>query len=161
MPSPSREPARPEVSLARTLEADLHGYVSFAILPLFAFANAGVNLRGMSLGDFFDPVPLGIFLGLVVGKLVGVFGASWGAVRLGLARLPEGASVAQLLGVAALCGIGFTMSLFVGGLSFEHTGGEVNYLLTHRLGILAGSLVAGGAGYLLLRLAPGGRAGER
>lgn len=150
---PLKGTRNPEVSLAKTLEADLHGYVSFAILPLFAFANAGVDLRGMTLGDFFNPVPLGIFLGLVVGKLVGVFGASWGAVRLGWAQLPAGATLFQLFGVAALCGIGFTMSLFIGGLSFEHTGGGVNYLLTHRLGILAGSLVAGVAGYLLLRFA--------
>ncbi|AMV73285.1 Na+/H+ antiporter NhaA [Desulfuromonas carbonis] len=148
---PLRSRDNREITPGMALEEDLHGWVNFAILPLFAFANAGVPLHGLGWGDLFEPVPLGILLGLVLGKLLGVFGAAWGAIRLGWAPLPEGSSFRQLFGVAALCGIGFTMSLFIGGLSFEHTGGEVNYLLTHRIGILAGSLIAGVLGYLLLR----------
>jgi len=139
------------------LEHALHPWVSYLILPVFAFANAGIPLSGMSLGDLLRPVPLGIMLGLVVGKLLGVFGFSFAAIRLGLAKLPDQANLVQLLGVASLCGVGFTMSLFIGGLAFEHTGGDaVNYLTTHRLGILCGSLVAGVAGYLILLLAPSG-----
>jgi NhaA family Na+:H+ antiporter len=108
----------------------------------------------MSFGDLFHAVPLGIMLGLIVGKLIGVYGFSIGAVKMGLAQMPRGASGQHLFGVAALCGVGFTMSLFIGGLAFEHTGGDAEtYLLTHRMGILAGSLVAGVAGYLVLKLA--------
>ena len=98
-------------------------------------------------------VPLGIMLGLIVGKLVGVYGFSMAAIKMGFAKLPEGAANQHILGVAALCGIGLTMSLFVGGLAFEHTGGDaVAYLSTHRLGILTGSLLAGLAGYFILSM---------
>jgi len=137
-----------------SLEHELHPWVNFLILPVFAFANAGIPFAGMSFGDLFHAVPLGIMLGLVVGKLVGVYGFSMGAIKMGWAQMPRGASARHLLGVAALCGIGFTMSLFIGGLAFEHTGGDAEtYLLTHRMGILAGSLIAGVAGYLILKLA--------
>ncbi len=133
------------------LEHELHPWVNFMILPVFAFANAGIPFAGMGLGDLFSPVPLGIMLGLVVGKLIGVYGFSTAAIKMGLAKLPDRASGMQLLGVAALCGVGFTMSLFIGGLAFEHTGGDAEtYLLSHRIGILSGSLVAGVAGYLIL-----------
>jgi len=148
---PLKSKKTPGQSLARVLEQDLHGWVYFAILPIFAFANAGVPLDGLSMLHLIEPVPLGVFFGLVLGKLLGVFGCSYTAIRLGWTQLPEGASLYQLFGVSALCGIGFTMSLFIGGLAFQHTGGEVDYLLTHRLGILAGSLVAGLLGYGLLR----------
>ncbi len=107
----------------------------------------------MGLGDLLHPVPLGIMLGLVVGKLVGVYGFSMLAITLGLAQMPSGATARHLLGIAALCGIGFTMSLFIGGLAFEHTGGDaVTYLTTHRIGILSGSLISGVLGYLILLL---------
>ncbi|RME32371.1 MAG: hypothetical protein D6794_12705, partial [Deltaproteobacteria bacterium] len=143
-------------SPAQKLEHDLHAVVNFAILPVFAFANAGIPLAGMKLGDLFHPVPLGIMAGLVVGKLVGVYGASTLAIRLGFASMPVGANARHLLGVAALCGIGFTMSLFIGGLAFEHVGGDAaSYLLSHRLGIIGGSLVAGLLGCAILWNASG------
>jgi len=141
---------------AQKLEHDLHPLVNFVILPVFAFANAGIPLAGMKLGDLFHPVPLGIMAGLVVGKLVGVYGASILAVRLGFAGMPVGANSRHLLGVSALCGIGFTMSLFIGGLAFEHVGGDAaSYLLSHRLGIIGGSLVAGLLGCAILWNASG------
>jgi len=144
----------PDHSPLEHLEHELHPWVNFLILPVFAFANAGIPLVGMSIGALFHAVPLGIMLGLVVGKLIGVYGFSMGAIKLGLAQMPRGASARHLFGVAALCGIGFTMSLFIGGLAFEHTGGDAEtYLLTHRMGILAGSLIAGIAGYLILKFA--------
>jgi len=144
---------------ARALEHDLHPPVAYAILPLFAFANAGVSLAGVSLASFLAPLPLGIAAGLIVGKTVGIFGVSFLAVRLGLAPMPAGATWASLLGLSLLCGIGFTMSLFIAGLAFEGLGPE--YAVTTRLGILAGSLVAALGGYALLRAslpAHGGRA---
>ena len=151
---PLKNPKNPDDSPLEYLEHDLHPWVSFLILPVFAFANAGIPFADMSFGDLFHAVPLGIMLGLVVGKLVGVYGFSIAAIKMGWAQMPYGASARHLLGVAALCGIGFTMSLFIGGLAFEHTGGNAEtYLLTHRMGILAGSLIAGIAGYLILKLA--------
>jgi len=100
------------------LEHMLHPWVAFGILPLFAFANAGVPLAGLTLGALLEPVTLGIILGLFVGKQVGVLATTWAAVRLGLAKLPEGSSWIQIYGVAVLTGIGFTMSLFIGELAF-------------------------------------------
>ncbi|HJS39203.1 MAG TPA: Na+/H+ antiporter NhaA [Burkholderiales bacterium] len=134
---------------ARTLESDLHPPVAYGILPLFAFANAGVPLAGVSLGSFLAPLPLGIAAGLVAGKTLGVFGASYLAIRLGLARMPAGAGWGSMLGIAMLCGIGFTMSLFIAGLAFEGLGPE--YAVVTRLGILTGSLVSALGGYALLR----------
>jgi Na+:H+ antiporter, NhaA family len=136
---------------ARMLEHDLHPPVAYAILPLFAFANAGIALAGVSLASFFEPVPLGIAAGLVAGKTIGIFTVSFLAIRLGWAKMPEGANWGALLGLALLCGIGFTMSLFIAGLAFEATAGE--YALQTRLGILGGSLVAALGGYALLRAA--------
>ncbi len=150
---PIKSSKKPDHSPLEHLEHILHPWVSYLVLPVFAFANAGLSLSGMGLGDLFHPVPLGIMLGLVVGKLIGVFGFSMAAIKFGLAVLPEKATSQHLIGVAALCGVGFTMSLFIGGLAFEHTGGDaVSYLTTHRLGILSGSLIAGIAGYLILWL---------
>jgi NhaA family Na+:H+ antiporter len=135
----------------RRLERELHPPVAFGILPLFAFANAGVSLEGIAPATLAGAVPAGIALGLLAGKLGGIFGASWLAVRLGLARLPEGTGWMHLAGAALLCGIGFTMSLFIASLAFE---GEAASLGTQsRLGILTGSIAAGVAGYLVLRLA--------
>lgn len=133
------------------LEHSLHPWVAFGILPIFAFANAGVSFAGVTVTALAEPLPLGIALGLFVGKLVGVCGASAALVRLGLARLPEGTQWRQLVGVAALCGVGFTMSLFIGSLAFD--GPE--YFTPLRLGVIVGSTLSGVTGYLLLRFASG------
>lgn len=130
------------------LEHVLHPWVTFGILPLFAFANAGVSLSGLSPGIFLSPVPLGIALGLFVGKQLGVFGSTWIAVRLGWSVLPEGATWPQIYGTALLTGIGFTMSLFIGTLAFV---GE-EHMAAVRIGVLAGSLLSAVAGYLVLRV---------
>jgi NhaA family Na+:H+ antiporter len=137
------------------LEHALHPWVAFGILPLFAFANAGVSLAGVSLGTLLQPVPLGIAAGLFVGKPLGVFGAVWLAVRLRVAQLPERVGWAALYGMAALCGIGFTMSLFIGSLAFEH--GGPGYGTPVRLGILAGSLLSAVWGYTVLRVTSAAR----
>jgi NhaA family Na+:H+ antiporter len=133
------------------LEHSLHPWVAFGVLPIFAFANAGVSFAGVTLTALAAPLPLGIAAGLFVGKLVGVCGASAILIWLGLAKLPEGASWPQLVGVAALCGVGFTMSLFIGSLAFD--GPE--YFTPLRLGVIAGSTLSGVTGYLLLRFASG------
>ena len=137
-----------EPSLLEQLEQRLHPWVAFGIVPLFAFANAGVSLAGMSLARLVDPVPLGIALGLVIGKPVGILAATGIAVASGLAPRPEGASWAQIAGIGMLGGIGFTMSLFIGMLAFT----EPTHAVQLRLGVLAGSLIAALAGYLVLRL---------
>ena len=124
-----------------SLEHALHPWVAFGILPLFAFFNAGVPLSGLSLADLLHPVPLGIMLGLFVGKQSGIVAASLVAVGVGIASLPEGVRWAQLYGTAVLCGIGFTMSLFIGSLAFEQ--GDIANAGLERLGIVAGSLLAG------------------
>jgi len=125
--------------------------VAFGILPLFAFANTGISLDGLSIESLVNPVSLGIALGLFLGKQIGVFGFAWAAIRLRLAKLPDGANWLGLYGVAALCGIGFTMSLFISSLAFEQAGTAL--ASDYRLGILAGSFLAGAAGYIVLRLA--------
>lgn len=142
-----------KTSSAYTLERALHTWVSFLILPIFAFANAGVKLAGLQLSDLGRPVTLGVILGLLVGKQIGIFAFSWLAVATGLVKRPEGASWLQLYGVATLCGVGFTMSLFVGSLAFEHLP-QPELLTANRLGILVGSGIAGLMGYVLLRIAP-------
>ncbi|MCP9438269.1 MAG: Na+/H+ antiporter NhaA [Nitrospira sp.] len=147
---PLRDSADPERSPLRELEHELHPAVAYVILPLFAFANAGVSLAGVKLATLLEPVPLGIAAGLFLGKQLGVFLASWLAVRLRLAALPAGVTWGQLYGVAVLCGIGFTMSLFIGSLAFEHAGQE--HGASVRLGILVGSLLSASIGYGFLRL---------
>jgi NhaA family Na+:H+ antiporter len=129
-------------------EHALHPWVAFLILPTFAFCNAGVHLAGASWSTLLQPIPLGIALGLLVGKAVGVMGASWLLVRAGVAARPADASWAQFFGVCVLCGIGFTMSLFIGGLAFEGEGPA--YEMQVKLGVLAGSLSAAVLGSLLL-----------
>jgi len=129
------------------LEHTLHPWVAFAILPFFAFANAGVSLEGLTFSSLLAPVPLGIAAGLFIGKQIGVFGFSYGAVRLGLARLPQGISWLQVYGLSFLTGIGFTMSLFIGTLAFE----DLEHATGVRLGVLLGSLLSGVGGYFLLR----------
>jgi NhaA family Na+:H+ antiporter len=131
----------------RRLEHMLHPWVSFAIMPIFAFANAGVSFADVSMADLVAPLPLGIAVGLFVGKQVGVFGASWAAIRLGVCRLPHDISWAALYGVCLLTGIGFTMSLFIGTLAFEDPG----YAAGTRVGVFVGSILSGLCGYLLLR----------
>ncbi|MDO9693122.1 MAG: Na+/H+ antiporter NhaA [Candidatus Latescibacteria bacterium] len=135
----------------RHLEHALHPWVAYGVLPVFAFANAGVPLAGLAPADMIHPVPLGIAAGLLFGKLAGVLSFSWLATRVGLASLPDGADWKQLIGIALLCGIGFTMSLFIASLAFEQDGSSFRGL--ERLGILVGSLVSGVAGYLVLRAA--------
>jgi NhaA family Na+:H+ antiporter len=129
------------------LEHGLEPYVYFLIVPLFAFANAGLSLSGLSFGDLFAPVPLGVALGLFVGKQIGVFGAAWATVKLGWAQLPDGIGWPQVYGVACLAGIGFTMSLFIGGLSFD--GPELSADV--RLGVLVGSALSAVVGFAVLR----------
>ena len=140
-----------ESSPLLSLEHALHPWVAYAILPLFAFANAGVSLAGMTVESFTHPVPLGIAVGLLAGKTVGVFGLTWLAIKLRLAALPAGASWGQLLGVAILCGIGFTMSLFVGSLAFVP--GSSDYAGMDRMGILTGSFIAAVVGYAVTAMA--------
>ncbi|MGA9533246.1 MAG: Na+/H+ antiporter NhaA [Anaerolineales bacterium] len=135
----------------RSLEHMLHPWVAFGIMPIFAFANAGPSLGALRSDALLQAVPMGIFFGLILGKPVGVTVFSWIAIRLGIARLPEGASWSQLIGIGMLCGIGFTMSLFIASLAFEH--GATAYLIADRIGILAGSLVAGLFGFTVLRRA--------
>ena len=132
----------------QTAENTLHPWVAFGVLPMFAFVNAGVNLQGVSLGTLAQGIPLGIALGLVVGKAIGVFGASWLLIRITGAGLPAGASTRQFIGVCVLCGIGFTMSLFIGGLAFA--GQDPSYETQVKLGVLGGSLIAGLLGVALL-----------
>ncbi|WP_051341451.1 Na+/H+ antiporter NhaA [Azospirillum halopraeferens] len=145
-------PGRPDdtTSPLHRMEHIIHPWVAFAIVPVFGFANAGVSFGGIDASVAFGSVPLGIALGLFVGKQVGVFATSWLAIRAGLAQRPAGASWAQLYGVSLLCGIGFTMSLFIGALAFP-TSPELGDAV--KVGVLAGSFVAAGAGWLVLRLA--------
>jgi Na+:H+ antiporter, NhaA family len=132
------------------MEHDLHPWVAFGILPIFAFANAGVRLTDIAPADLLDPIRLGIGLGLFVGKQIGVTGSIWLVVRLGLGALPEGATWRQVYGMALLTGIGFTMSLFISSLAFPAEA----YHADVRIAILTGSLASAIAGYLVLRGAP-------
>lgn len=138
-----------EDSALHRLEHALAKPVAFFIVPLFGFANAGVSLTGVGLSSLAEPLPLGIALGLFLGKQLGIFGSIWAAVRLGIAVRPKDASWTQVYGVALLCGIGFTMSLFIGGLAFTDAaqGDAV------KIGVLMGSLLSAFAGYALLRTA--------
>ena len=138
----------------QTAEHTLHPWVAFGVLPVFAFVNAGVNLRGVSLATLGQGVPLGIALGLVAGKTIGVFGAATLLMRATGSGLPAGATTRQFFGVCVLCGIGFTMSLFIGGLAFA--GSDPAYETQVKLGVLGGSLIAGLLGVALLL--GGGRA---
>jgi len=149
IPLVSKDREGNEFSISKTMEHDLHPWVAFMILPLFAFVNAGVDLRGISLAQMSGNIPLGIMLGLFVGKQAGVFGFSYLAIKLRLATMPNGSSWRQLYGVAVLTGIGFTMSLFIDSLAFEDI--EEIYQSVDKLAVLVGSFLSGLAGYLILR----------
>jgi NhaA family Na+:H+ antiporter len=141
---------RTEDSPLLHLEHALQPWVAFLVVPIFGFANAGVSFAGMTPAALLAPVPMGVAAGLFVGKQIGVFGATWAAVRLGLAPMPERAGWAQVYGVSLLCGIGFTMSLFIGLLAFPNAPALQDEV---KLGVLMGSLVSGLAGAAVLALA--------
>jgi NhaA family Na+:H+ antiporter len=136
------------------LEHGLHTWVTFGILPAFAFANAGVSLSGVTAGALFSSIPVGIGLGLLLGKPLGIVSFAWAAIRLGLGQRPEGASWRQLVGAGVLGGIGFTMSLFIGMLAFP----EPAHAAELRLGVLIGSALSAVTGYLILAAASGQQA---
>jgi Na+:H+ antiporter, NhaA family len=145
IPMQPRDPSKP--SPLKRLEHDLHRWVIFFVLPLFGFANAGVSFAGVSLYSFIEPVTLGIAAGLFVGKQIGIFGCVWLMIRLKLTQMPLGATWVHIYGVSLLCGIGFTMSLFIGGLAWPHT----DFDAAVRLGVIAGSIVSAIAGYSMIR----------
>jgi NhaA family Na+:H+ antiporter len=136
-------------SVLEDLEEALHPWVAYGILPLFAFANAGVSFAGIGMHSFRDPVMLGIALGLFLGKQIGIFGVLWLAIRSGLTPMPRETTWLQLYGVAVLSGIGFTMSLFIGSLAFP----VGTFDAPVRLGVLTGSILSALCGYILLRFA--------
>lgn len=148
-----RTPGAPDsaASPLHRLEHALQPWVAFAIVPLFGFANAGVDLGGLTLAQIFAPLPLGIAAGLFFGKQVGIFASVWLSVKIGIAGRLRGATWRQVHGVALLCGIGFTMSLFIGTLAFP---GNPLLVEEAKIGVLMGSLAAALCGYVLLRLAP-------
>ncbi len=143
---------QPGHSPAQDLEHNLHPWVAFAILPIFAFANAGISFVGMTPMALMAPLPLGISIGLFVGKPLGIIGFSWAAVKLKIAQLPSDVNWRAFYGMAALCGIGFTMSLFISTLALVGVSYEVG--AAARLGILIGSLFSALIGYFLLRQTP-------
>lgn len=134
----------------RHLEHILHPWVAYAVLPIFAFANAGLPLAGIGLDAVTGTISIGIMLGLFFGKQIGVFGMTALAIGLGIARKPEGSSWLMLYGVALLCGVGFTMSLFIGSLAFEH--GGFSNIAALKVGVIVGSLVSGISGWLILHM---------
>lgn len=148
---PNSPPPGQTRSLLHSVEHDLHPWVAFFILPCFAFANAGVSFAGLTWDDLMSPISLGIAAGLFIGKQIGIFGFSWVAIRVGFAKMPAGANWMSLYGIAMLCGIGFTMSLFIGSLAFEETAGE--NIVADRVGILLGTIMSAIAGFFVLKYA--------
>ncbi|ATX79458.1 sodium/proton antiporter, NhaA family [Mariprofundus aestuarium] len=144
----AREPESGRSPL-KELEHDLHGLVAFVILPIFAFANSGLNVSAMGIDEMLHPVTIGIALGLFIGKQLGVFTFAWLAVKMGLAKLPKNVDWSLIYGVSLLCGIGFTMSLFIGSLAFESSGN--NLLFDERLGIILASSLSAICGYIWLK----------
>lgn len=144
---PLRNPREPDQSLLRRCEHALHPWISFAIMPIFAFANAGVSLSGLGPSQLLDPLALGIAGGLFIGKQLGVIVLVWLCVSLRLGKLPQGANWGQIYGVAVLTGIGFTMSLFIGSLAFS----DPMQATAVRLGVLGGSLLSAVLGFIVLR----------
>ena len=147
---PLKTKEKDEESMLHQLEHQLHPWVAYGVLPIFAFANAGVSLQGLTPTDALHPVPLGIIMGLFFGKQIGIMLLCWIATLLRIASLPQGVNWKQLYGVSLLCGIGFTMSLFIASLAFEQ--GSTDYFGLERLGILIGTILSGIAGYIVLRL---------
>ncbi|MEJ2455864.1 MAG: Na+/H+ antiporter NhaA [Candidatus Thiodiazotropha sp.] len=147
---PLRDPANPDSSPLKTVEHGLHQWVAFFIVPVFAFANAGVSLQGFTFDSLLEPIPLGITGGLFIGKQLGILLFCGVAIWLGLAKLPTGASWWGFYGTSVLCGIGFTMSLFIASLAFEQGGSDV-VVVGDRIGILLGSAISAVVGYLLLK----------
>jgi NhaA family Na+:H+ antiporter len=153
---PMRSAANPDISPLKNMEQDLHTIVALLILPVFSFCNSGISFEGLDRQALLHDIPLGIALGLFFGKQIGVFAFCWLGIKLRVAQLPNGMSFASLYGVALLCGIGYTMSLFIGSLAFEETG--VDLIFDERLGIILGSLASGILGYFVLRVSlPGKR----
>jgi len=148
---PKPKETKAEDAPLHRLEHALHGWVAYAIIPIFGFANAGVSLSGLSLDAVFSPLPLGIAMGLFIGKQLGVYAFSYAAIHLGFADVPAGATRLQCYGVALLCGIGFTMSLFIGALAFPD---QPDLTDATKIGVLMGSLLSALAGYCLLSVAP-------
>jgi len=150
---PMRDSNDSSKSPLRMLEHDLHSVVAYGVLPLFAFVNGGIDLAGVSLESVMHSVPLGIAAGLFIGKQVGIFLLCFLAIKLGLARMPEGANWGSLYGVSVLCGVGFTMSLFVASLAFENVLFSPEQIFDERLGIIVGSILSAVVGFLVLHLA--------
>jgi len=138
-----------EPSPLKTLEHNLHSTVAFVVLPIFAFANAGISFSGVGIEQILAPVPLGIIAGLLVGKQIGIFGFCFIAIKLGFAKLPEKVNWTLLYGVSLLCGVGFTMSLFIGSLAFEQS--SISPVFQDRLGIVIGSLISGVIGFIVIK----------
>jgi NhaA family Na+:H+ antiporter len=153
LPLRDRKNPQSDFSPSKHLVHVLHPWVAFLILPIFAFANAGVSFSDVppGLANIFSPVTLGVALGLLLGKLIGVFGTTFLAVKSGLAKMPSNSSWVQVFGIALVCGVGFTMSFFVGSLAYEADSPEP-YAAWLRLGVIFGSLSAGILGYIVLRL---------
>ena len=149
---PFRKAPDEKVTQLERLEDELHPAVVYGVLPIFAFANTGISFAGLTFQSLFEPVPMGIAVGLFFGNQIGVMGFCWVAIKLGLARLPSGAGWMHLYGVACLCGIGFTMSLFISSLAFDQSVAGV--AVHERLGIIVGSGGSAVLGYLVLRFAP-------
>ena len=148
IPLAGKEGRSEKQSPLKHLEHVLHPYVAFLILPLFAFANAGISLEGVSFAGMAEALPLGIALGLLIGKPLGIFTASYLAVKSGVAKLPDGIGLNHIFSVSVLCGIGFTMSIFISSLAF--IGAPEDFSTYSRLGILLGSTVSAVVGYVLL-----------
>jgi Na+:H+ antiporter, NhaA family len=146
---PARSTRVEEPSLLNQMIRALHPWVAFAVLPAFAFVNAGIDFSQLDASKVLNPVPVGIFLGLLLGKQLGVFAFAWLAIKLRFAELPPGTTWAQLYGVSILCGIGFTMSLFIGSLAFAE--GGAGYARVDRLAIVTASVLSGVTGFLVLR----------
>ncbi len=147
---PMRSRAQPDISPVKSLEHNLHGMVSLIVLPVFAFANSGLNLAGISWDQITHGVSVGVITGLFLGKQLGIFGVCWLSIRCGITAMPKGSDWLSLYGVSVLGGIGFTMSLFIGSLAFEEAG--ANLLFDERLGIIIGSLASGLLGYVILKI---------
>ena len=149
---PMRSRDEPDRSPLKELEEDLHHLVAFGILPLFAFANAGVPLGDLSLADLFHPATVGIIAGLFIGKQLGIFAFAWVCVKLGLAKVPAGSNWWGVYGVSLLAGIGFTMSMFVAALAAEKVGNDIEFINRVKLGIIVASVLAAGLAYIVLNL---------